>query len=54
MLAAVLRVAVPLVAPQFLVASVLAAALLWSLAFALYLGRYTPWLLQPRLDGKDG
>lgn len=54
MLAAVLRVAVPLVAPQWLVASVVAAALLWSLAFALYLGRYMPWLVQARLDGKDG
>jgi uncharacterized protein involved in response to NO len=54
MLAAVLRVAVPLVAPQWLVASVVAAAVLWSLAFALYLARYTPWLMQARLDGKDG
>jgi uncharacterized protein involved in response to NO len=54
MLAAVLRVVVPLAAPQYLVASVVAASLLWSLAFALYLGRYMPWLLQPRLDGKDG
>ena len=54
MLAAVLRVVVPLLAPQFLVASVVAAALAWSLAFVLYLGRYTPWLLAARLDGKDG
>ena len=54
MLAAVLRVVVPLLAPQLLVASVVAAALAWSLAFVFYLGRYTPWLLQPRADGKDG
>lgn len=54
MLAAVLRVAVPLVAPQFLLQSVIVAAFAWSLAFALYLGRYTPWLLRARLDGKDG
>ena len=54
MLAAVLRVFVPLLAPQFLVASVITATLAWSLAFALYLARYTPWLLRARLDGKDG
>ena len=54
MLAAVLRVLVPVLAPQYLVISVVAAALAWSLAFVLYLARYTPWLLRPRLDGKDG
>ena len=54
MLAALLRVFVPLLAPQFLVMSVVAAATLWALAFALYLGRYTPWLLRARADGKDG
>jgi len=30
------------------------AASAWSLAFGLYLLKYTPWLLQSRLDGKDG
>lgn len=54
MLAAVLRVAVPLVAPQFLLQSVIAAAFAWSLAFACYLAVFTPWLLRARLDGKDG
>ncbi len=54
MLAALIRVFVPLLAPQFLVLSVIAAATAWSLAFALYLGRYTPWLLRVRIDGKDG
>lgn len=54
MLAAVLRVAVPLIAPEWLVASVIAAATAWSLAFALYLFRFAPWLVQVRLDGKDG
>ena len=34
--------------------SLLRLALAWSLAFVFYLGRYTPWLLQPRADGKDG
>ena len=54
MFAAVLRVLVPLVAPQFLVVSVVVAAGAWALAFALYLALYTPWLLRARLDGKDG
>jgi len=54
LLAAVLRTLVPLIAPQLLVASVITAALAWSLAFALYLAKYTPWLLQARFDGKDG
>ncbi len=54
MLTAVLRVFVPMLAPQFLVASLAAAALAWSLAFALYLARYTPWLMRARADGKDG
>lgn len=54
MLAAVLRVVMPLFVPQFLVASVIGAAFAWSLAFALYLAVFTPWLLRARLDGKDG
>lgn len=54
MFAAVLRVLVPLVAPQYLVLSVIVAAGAWALAFALYLVLYTPWLLRARLDGKDG
>lgn len=53
-LAAVLRVLVPLIAPQYLVMAVMGAGTAWSLAFALYLGRYTPWLMRVRLDGKDG
>ncbi|MCP5282535.1 MAG: NnrS family protein [Rhodoferax sp.] len=54
MFAALLRVLVPLVAPQFLVVSVVVAAGAWALAFAMYLALYTPWLLRARLDGKDG
>ena len=53
-LAAVLRVLVPLAAPQALVTALIAAAAAWSLAFAMYLFRYTPWLMRVRLDGKDG
>lgn len=54
MSAAVLRVLLPIVAPQWLVQSLLAAALAWSAAFAIYLVIYTPWLMSARLDGKDG
>jgi len=34
--------------------SLMLAATAWSLAFVIYLLKYTPWLLQTRLDGKDG
>lgn len=54
LLAAVLRVVLPLLAPAWLVPSLLGAALAWSAAFAIYLVIYTPWLLQARLDDKDG
>lgn len=54
MAAAVLRVLLPILAPQWLVLSLLAAALAWSAAFAIYLVVYTPWLVATRLDGKDG
>ncbi len=52
--AAVLRVLMPLVAPQWLVTWLLTAALAWSAAFAIYLLIYTPWLMTTRADGKDG
>ncbi|MBA4176443.1 MAG: short-chain dehydrogenase [Leptothrix sp. (in: Bacteria)] len=51
--AAVARVVLPLLAPQHLVVWLVAAAA-WGLAFALYLLVFAPWLLAPRLDGKDG
>ncbi len=54
MAAALLRVLLPLLAPQWFVQSLLAAALAWSAAFAIYLVIYTPWLMTTRLDGKDG
>jgi uncharacterized protein involved in response to NO len=53
--AALLRVLVPLVAPQGLYGiTLVAAAAAWSGAFLLYLWVFTPWLLASRLDGKDG
>lgn len=52
--AAVLRALLPIVAPQWLVFWLLAAALAWSAAFAIYLFVYAPWLTSTRIDGKDG
>lgn len=52
--AAVARVLLPLLAPGHLVAWLVVAAAAWSIAFALYLVVFTPWLLTTRLDGKDG
>ena len=54
LLAAALRVLLPLAAPQWLVAALVGAALAWSAAFAIYLVVYAPWLLAPRADGRDG
>jgi uncharacterized protein involved in response to NO len=54
MAAAVLRVLVPLVAPQWVVGAVAGAALAWSAAFAIYVVLYAPWLAATRVDGKDG
>ena len=52
--AAVARVLLPMVAPAQTAAWLAAAAAAWSMAFALYLWTFTPWLLSSRLDGKDG
>lgn len=46
--AALIRVTVPIVLPQFLFAGMTVSALLWSAAFALFVLRYGPMLLQPR------
>jgi len=54
MAAAVLRVLVPAVRPEWYAHALEAAAGLWAIAFAIYLVIYTPWLLRTRLDGKDG
>lgn len=54
MLAAVLRVFLPLIAPELHVVSLISAATAWSLAFLIYLWVFTPWLMSTRLDGKDG
>ena len=54
MTAAAARVLLPLATPQWLPLALVIAAAAWSAAFAIYLFIFTPWLLQTRLDGKDG
>lgn len=51
---ALLRVLVPLVAPGLTSAALMLAGIAWSLAFLIYLWQFSPWLLQARLDGKNG
>lgn len=52
--AGLVRVFVPLLVPAWLLPAVGVSAALWSLAFGLYLVRYTPLLLWPRADGLPG
>lgn len=54
MAAALVRVLAPALQPGWSVAAMEVAAGLWSLAFAIYLWIYVPWLMQSRVDGKDG
>ncbi len=53
-LAALLRVLLPLLWPDLLLVWLIGAAAAWSVAFAIYVFIYVPWLTQTRLDGKDG
>jgi uncharacterized protein involved in response to NO len=52
--AAIARVVPPLLDAAALLPAVIVSAALWSLAFVLYLVRYTPLLLWPRADGQPG
>jgi uncharacterized protein involved in response to NO len=52
--AAVARVLLPLVSPAHTADWLVVGAAAWAAAFALYLWVFTPWLLNSRLDGKDG
>ena len=54
MLAAVLRVLLPMLMPAGYTHALMASASAWSAAFLIFLWRYTPWLLTTRKDGKDG
>jgi uncharacterized protein involved in response to NO len=53
-LAALIRVAVPLLSPVVYVQGMMAAGLLWMAAFGLFVWVYAPMLLRPRVDGKPG
>ena len=48
------RVLLPLLAPQQLVVWLTVAAAAWAAAFGIYLFVFAPWLVSPRVDGKDG
>ncbi len=54
LLAAAVRVGVPLFSPAHIVPAVLCSAALWSAGFGLYAVRYWPALSRPRLDGGPG
>ena len=54
MLAAVLRVLLPMLMPAWYTYALMASATAWSAAFLMFMWRYTPWLLAARGDGKDG
>ena len=54
LLAALLRVFVPLFAPALMLQAVVWSAVLWSAAFGLYFVRYWPVLTRARLDGRPG
>lgn len=54
LLAAVVRVGVPLLWPAHALGAVLGSAALWSAGFGLYAICYAPALIRPRPDGKPG
>ncbi|MFP3753760.1 MULTISPECIES: NnrS family protein [Cupriavidus] len=53
-LSALVRVALPLWLPALKAEAVAGAGALWVAAFLCYLVKYTPYLLQVRVDGRDG
>ncbi len=54
LLAALVRVALPLLQPAWTLPAVQASAALWSTGFGLYAWRYWPVLSRPRIDGRPG
>jgi uncharacterized protein involved in response to NO len=54
MVATMVRAVLPAFQPVWTITAIKASAGLWSLAFAIYLWIYTPWLMQTRVDSKDG
>lgn len=53
-LAALIRVAQPLLFPGLYASGMVIAGVLWVVAFGLFAAIYTPILLRPRVDGKPG
>ncbi|MBI1283432.1 MAG: NnrS family protein [Thiobacillus sp.] len=53
-LAALIRVALPLLFPGVYMQIMAAAAVAWMVAFGLFVVVYAPMLLRPRVDGKPG
>ena len=53
-LAALVRVVLPMTAPQYYTALVIAAGSLWTAAFMFFTWRYTSILTAPRVDGAPG
>jgi uncharacterized protein involved in response to NO len=51
---ALVRVVAPLVWPTYVLHVWIVAGLLWSAGFGLFLIRYGPLLIRPRVDGKPG
>jgi uncharacterized protein involved in response to NO len=54
LLAAVVRVGVPLIVPDWWLHAILGSAMLWSAGFGLYALHYWPVLTRARLDGNPG
>jgi len=53
-LAALIRVALPLLFPGVYMQIMAAAGVMWITAFGLFVAVYAPMLLRPRVDGKPG
>ncbi len=53
-IAALIRVAAPLLAPETYTPSMTLAGLMWMIAFGIFTVIYSPFLLRARVDGKPG
>ena len=53
-LAAVVRVAAPLLVPTLKPQAIALAGALWAISLLLYLVKYTPFLTRARVDGREG
>ena len=52
--AAIVRVAIPIAAPESYLQGLIVSGLLWTMAFALFVIEFFPILTRPRVDGKPG